>query len=323
MVSIVIPVYQVSDYIERCIRSVMAQSYTCVECIIVDDATRDDSIEKCERLIDNYCGPIRFHILHHKKNQGISAARNTGVRAATGGWIFFMDSDDEITSDCLEKLVELSKRHSDAEMIMGNTQKHFENGRVINLIRPESPTVFLTNEKIFTTYQKQKMIMHAWNILINRRFFEDHQLYFREGIIFEDVLWLFYVVQILSKLYLCKDVTYHYCLRPNSIVTGSKKSSVGKSFSIIYDEILRHLKPGGEVAQLNYYVERFCRHYLEHKATIPQYKALMKEYRRCAREYGNWSVRMKLVLTYLIGVFPGGVKVLQFLRKLKKIRNHF
>ena len=58
MVSVVIPVYQVSEYIERCIRSVMAQSYTCVECIIVDDDTQDDSIEKCERLIGGYSGTI-------------------------------------------------------------------------------------------------------------------------------------------------------------------------------------------------------------------------------------------------------------------------
>ncbi len=317
MVSVIIPVYQVSDYIERCIRSVISQSYTCLECIIVDDATQDDSIEKYERLISDYCGSIRFRILHHEENRGISAARNTGAKAATGEWLYFMDSDDEITPDCLEKLVALGKEHPDAEMILGNTQKHFEDGRKISFIRPVIPTVFLTNEGVFTTYQQRKMKAHAWNILIKRSFLEEHQLYFKEGIIYEDRLWMFYVVQVLSKLYLCKDITYHYYQRPNSIVTGSKKSSIGKSYSIIYDEILHHLKPGGEIAELNYYVERFCRHYLEHKATIPRYKALMKEYRRCARKYGNWSVRMKLGLTCVMGVFPGGLKVLQFLRKLK------
>ncbi len=317
MVSVVIPVYQVSDYIERCIRSVMNQSYTCVECIIVDDDTQDDSIEKCERLIGGYCGPIRFRILHHEENRGISAARNTGVKAATGEWIFFLDSDAEITPDCLEKLVAIRNEHPDAEMILGNAQKHFEDGRVISFISPDIPTAFLSNEEVFTAYHQHKLMEYAWNILISRRFFEKHQLFFREGIIYEDLLWLFYVVQVLSKLYICKDITYHYYLRPYSIVTGSTKSCLGKSFCIIHDEILHNLRPGGEAAQLNNYVEGFCRFYLEHKATIPRYKTLMKEYKRCAREYGNWNVRMKLALTYMIGVFPGGLKVLQFLRKFK------
>ena len=91
MVSVVIPVYQVSGYIERCIRSVMAQTFTDIECIIVDDASQDDSIEKCERLIGEYDGPIRFRILRHKENRGLSAARNTGAKAATGEWIFFIE----------------------------------------------------------------------------------------------------------------------------------------------------------------------------------------------------------------------------------------
>ena len=319
MVSVVIPVYQVSEYIERCIRSVMAQSYTCVECIIVDDDTQDDSIEKCERLIGGYSGTICFRILHHEENLGVSAARNTGVKAATGEWIFFMDSDDEITPDCLEKLVAIRNEHPDAEMILGNAQKHFEDGRLKNYIRPEIPTAFRTNEEVFIAYQQHKLIVHAWNILTNRRFLDEHQLFFREGIIYEDVMWMFYVVQVLSKLYICKDVTYHYYERPNSIVTGSTKSSLGKSFCFIHDEILHHLKPGGEAAQLNNYVEGFCRFYLEHKATIPRYKALMKEYRRCSRKYGNWSVRMKLGLTCMMGLFPGGLKVLQFLRKIKSL----
>lgn len=105
MVSVVIPVYQVSDYIERCIRSVMEQSYADIECIIVDDATIDDSIAKCERLIKMYNGPIEFRILHHKYNCGISAARNTGTDAATRDYMFYLDSDDVITQDCIEKLI--------------------------------------------------------------------------------------------------------------------------------------------------------------------------------------------------------------------------
>ena len=104
-VSIIIPVYQVSNYVERCLKSVIGQTFTDFECIIVNDATRDDSIEKCERLIDGYDGPIRFRIIHHEVTRGLSAARNTGTTAAKGDYILYVDSDDVITKDCVEKLM--------------------------------------------------------------------------------------------------------------------------------------------------------------------------------------------------------------------------
>ena len=120
VVSIIIPVYQVSAYVERCLSSVMAQSYSQLECIIVNDATQDDSIAKCERLISDYSGPISFHIIHHECNQGLSAARNTGTKAATGDYIYYIDSDDDMTPDCIEKLVNAAQMHPDAEMVVGN-----------------------------------------------------------------------------------------------------------------------------------------------------------------------------------------------------------
>lgn len=111
LISIIIPVYQVSDYVERCIRSVMSQTFMGIECIIVDDATEDDSIKKCQQLIEEYNENLEgkeriiFKILRHEKNRGLSAARNTGTKAAIGEYIFYLDSDDEITLDCMDKMM--------------------------------------------------------------------------------------------------------------------------------------------------------------------------------------------------------------------------
>lgn len=126
-VSVIIPVYNVSLYVERCLQSVLAQTYPVRECIIVDDASPDDSIAKCERLIDSYEGDMRFLILHHSKNRGLSAARNTGLKAATGGYIFFLDSDDEITPDCIERLSTPIEKDPSIEMVQGNHQVISEN----------------------------------------------------------------------------------------------------------------------------------------------------------------------------------------------------
>ena len=90
-ISVIIPIYNVSAYVERCIRAVMMQTYTDFECILVDDASQDDSLAKCEKLIAAYEGPIRFSILWHQQNRGLSAARNTGTDAATGDYIIYID----------------------------------------------------------------------------------------------------------------------------------------------------------------------------------------------------------------------------------------
>ena len=106
-VSIVIPVYNVEPYIEECLQSVMRQTYLgMMECILVDDCGTDNSMGIAEQLIEAYNGPIDFKVLHHEHNRGVSAARNTGIDAACGEYIFFLDSDDWISDDCIERLTQ-------------------------------------------------------------------------------------------------------------------------------------------------------------------------------------------------------------------------
>ena len=104
-ISIVVPVYNVEAYIEDCLKSVAAQTYKGeIECIIINDCTPDNSCAVIEHFVKEYNGPIEFKLLHHTVNRGLSAARNTGIDVATGDYIYFLDSDDEITPDCLEHL---------------------------------------------------------------------------------------------------------------------------------------------------------------------------------------------------------------------------
>ena len=130
-VSIIIPVYNVSPYIERCIKSVMNQTYQDIECILVNDASPDDSIDIAKLLIENYDGPIQFQILSHGHNRGLSAARNTGIDASTGDYLYFLDSDDEITPDCIKLLMDEVKKYPNVEMVQGEVKdivKIWKNG---------------------------------------------------------------------------------------------------------------------------------------------------------------------------------------------------
>ena len=121
--SIIIPVYNVEAYIEECLASVVAQSdaKANIECIIVDDCSPDGSMDIVRRFVDNYQGAVLFRTLRHEVNRGISAARNTGVEAATGDYVFFIDSDDYLMEHGLKTLVDGLLANPDADVVQGNS----------------------------------------------------------------------------------------------------------------------------------------------------------------------------------------------------------
>ena len=120
-VSIIIPIYKVEPYIERCIQSVLRQTYRDLEVILVDDCTPDRSMELAKACIEQspLSKDLQIVYLRHEQNRGVSVCRNDGIDAATGEYIMFIDSDDHITDDCVETLVkplenypyDLSLRH--------------------------------------------------------------------------------------------------------------------------------------------------------------------------------------------------------------------
>lgn len=102
--SVIVPVYNVQQYLEQCIESVLRQSYTNYEIILVDDGSTDGSTEICDRYVTNY----PFVKVIHQENGGISAARNTGLDCATGKYVLFLDSDDFISSNALQSFYEVT-----------------------------------------------------------------------------------------------------------------------------------------------------------------------------------------------------------------------
>lgn len=224
LVSIIIPVYNVSDHIEQCITSVMHQSYPHIECIIVDDKTPDNSIDICKQILSSYDGPIRFNIMHHATNRGISAARNTGTKASSGEWIYYLDSDDRITPHCIETLVHEATIHPECDII---TAKSITSPPSNDLDLPcfSQYRHFTDNQWLRKNYFSQKINypIACWNKLINRQFILKHQLYFKEGVIHEDLLWSFYVAQKVNCHSILTDTTYIYNIRPNSIMTGQSE----------------------------------------------------------------------------------------------------
>lgn len=203
---------------ERCIRSVLYQTYTRIECIIVDDATPDDSIIKCEQLIKEYQGPILFNILHHEHNRGLSASRNTGTEAATGEYVFYLDSDDEILPNSIEKMVEVVHDYPDVEMVQGNYETYIQDDNSNPTLKERTHLLegnYDSKEEIQNIYKKDGVFnSHAWNKLLKKDFLCQNQLFFKEGVLWEDMLWFCLVKRCLSRYSVVADITLNIIYDP-------------------------------------------------------------------------------------------------------------
>lgn len=236
-VSIIIPVYRVSKYIERCLRSVMQQQGDiAMECILVDDCSPDDSMDIVKRLLDDYDGPITFHTESHKQNLGLSAARNTGMTMAQGDYLFFIDSDDYITDDCLQRLTDVVKKNPEVQVVKGN---HVGNGGVIHA--SHIPQVPLGNDTLLDLIYMGIIPVMAWNTLIRRSLVEKNGLSFRQGLMYEDNLWSVQLFRCTVSFVFVHDETYYYEENPNSIsgaMVGMVQAKHLSHMVYIIDELL-------------------------------------------------------------------------------------
>lgn len=241
-VSIIVPVYNVEPYVEDCIRSVMRQTYDGpMECIVVDDCGTDNSMAIVENLVSGYNGPISFKVLHHDHNRGLSAARNTGLDAATGDYLFFLDSDDELTDDCIEKLLKpLEKEWYD--VIMGNVQCYKllpsgEQEKIDSYLKlPISDEMKLDSPMMMRMIYEWKN-MTVWNRLYRADFIKQYQLQFREGLLYEDHLWSFQIACLASSFLVVPHITYYYKWRKGSISCPYDKIKYITNLIIIIKEM--------------------------------------------------------------------------------------
>jgi glycosyltransferase involved in cell wall biosynthesis len=213
-ISVIIPVYNVEPYIERCLLSALNQTYQDIEIILVDDCGQDRSMEITEKVITAHRWGYRVKIRKHSQNRGPSAARNTGIEASTGEYIYFLDSDDEMTPDCIERLASFLKEKK-PDFVIGN---HRETGSTPSKmqLKLEEGMVF-GNAKIFRSYLKWGWYHYAWNKLINKEFLLSHQLFFKEGILYEDTLWSFMLASCAEMIGVVTSYTYYYHRRDTSI----------------------------------------------------------------------------------------------------------
>ena len=242
-ISIVIPVYNVERYIRRCLESVIEQESENfdIECILVDDCSPDSSVEVAKDVINGYHGSnISFVLLQHKVNKGVSVARNTGVAAATGDFLFFMDSDDVIAENAFKYLFSYLIDFPYVDVVMGNMlemeQPYLSNTGVTG----NDNNYYLIDDKslIWNLVLRRKIDRHVVNKLFRRSVIVDNNLSFDEEVtIYEDTIWTYKFYSFISSLIIVPALTYTYEINNASIThtTDKKARKTLESLVVVSD----------------------------------------------------------------------------------------
>ena len=204
-VSVIIPVYRVEKFIEKCAASLFSQTLDDVEFIFVDDASPDNSMAVLEKCIQQY--PQRkaqIRMLTHKENKGLPAARNTGLAVASGEYVFHCDSDDFVEPDMLETLYDEAKK-KDADIVWCDWYLSFEhNERYMK--QPDYATPMEALKAMLAGLMK----FNVWNKLVRRRLYVDNQISFPAGYAMGEDMTMMLLFAVAGRVAYIPQAFYHY-----------------------------------------------------------------------------------------------------------------
>lgn len=219
LVTIIIPVYEVEEYIERCLKSVVNQSYSNLEIIVINDATKDRSMDLVGRIKDD-----RIKIIEHEKNEGLAKSRNDGILASSGEYLAFLDSDDYFDLNFVEELLRIAME-TKADVVMSST-------RIVEAGKVE---VFLNGCKTIRSYcEKIQSLPNGgcWNKLYKSELIKENDITFPVGKYWEDNIFAVKVAYFSNFFAFTNRTSYNYVKRPKSITTDSEKVSFLKRDSL-------------------------------------------------------------------------------------------
>ncbi|MGM9737053.1 MAG: glycosyltransferase family 2 protein [Candidatus Cryptobacteroides sp.] len=274
-VSIIVPVYNVADYIECCLESIRRQTYTDIEVILVDDCGSDNSIDLAHNFIEVH-KLQNYRIIKHLHNRGLSASRNTGLINAAGDYVYFLDSDDYITLGCIEKLVEPLKHFHYSFVLAG--YRVFPDDEQIQLCDGRLCEI-LGNDNVLDSYVRGQWYMMAWNKLCNRDFLLKNALFFEEGLLHEDLAWSFKLACKTESMCCVPDITYSYRIRKNSIMTSMTIEGDVLAYLNVFDVLSNYIRSEGRVESKNDYK------YFQGKRAGIMYSLLNKNEYQLFRKY--------------------------------------
>lgn len=304
-VTIGIPAFKAVDYIEKTMESALNQTFASIEYLIVDDCGNDGTIKVVERLQKEHPRGKDIHILYNKQNLGVGRTRNIILDEAQGEYLFFLDSDDILEPDAIEKMMKAARQYQ-AEIVYGSwirldkihhqpmQQSHYPN---LQLLKPDELAMYAF--KNYSSFQ-----ISVCNILINLNMIRQNHMRFIDTIFWEDLAFTYDLVPKVSRAVLLSDITYHYLCRPGSLSNYQERKQLSKS------EILRN------ALTLDYLKEKsvdLCGKsffpYLYYNLETNSFYVLcyiLKNYQRIVPEFSDSEIEM--ILKYPISIW----KIIRF-----------
>lgn len=244
-VSVIVPFYNVENYIRKCLESLVGQTLEEIEIILVNDGTKDNSMNIVREFVEKY--PQKIVVLE-KENGGLSDARNYAIPYAKGEYIAFLDSDDYVEKTMYEEMYEIAKKEN-SDMVECDFYWEYPNK---------------TKKDIGEVYHNKKEMLEkvrvvAWNKLIKREILERTQITFPVGYRYEDVEFTYKLIPYLEKVSFLKKPCIHYIQREGSI-SNSQNERTKEIFEIL-EHIIKFYKEKGFYEeyqeQLEYVYARF------------------------------------------------------------------
>lgn len=300
-ISIIVPVYKVERELNRCVQSLLRQTYGNIEVILVDDGSPDCCPEMCDEFArqDNRVKTI------HKRNGGLSDARNAGLKVASGEYVLYVDSDDYIDFDSCERFMK-ARNNEDVDIVVGNAimEKKDGNELINHSATPEGIT-YASKDFVVQAIKANQWYAPACFNMYKKDFLLDNNLYFEKGIYFEDV-------QMLPRVFLAADTIrcmngtfYHYIVRDNSIMTSGKKDAARVRDSIsIYEQWFSLFKKINDTELQRYLYGVLIKYYISN-CKVRGIKGFVidgLDFSFCFRNALNSRERFKVLF---FGILPG------------------
>lgn len=335
-VTIGVPVYKSVDYVRRALESALAQTYSSIEFLIVDDAGNDGSIDVVQSVKETHPRGGDIHIINHEENLGVSASRNDIIDNAKGDYLYFMDSDDVIAENTIELMMQNVSQY-DAEIVFGSYKKIETSGKD-NIYQYPALQLLKKDELASFAYRKYAGIQaSACNYLVKTSILRDNNHRFIDTSFWEDFVFTFDLVTLISRAVLLPDITYSYICRENSLSNYQQRDLISKDEIQHNIKAINHLKQTSHqlcdklyfpnrcynIVMTKFYIA--CNILKRRHAIIPyvsnhEIKALMTHPVSFFKICSFHNARFKNLFLYFLGVLPDFlcVFIIRCIGKVKK-----
>lgn len=336
-VTIGIPFFCSADYIKESLESALSQTFKSIEFLLIDDCGGDGTLSVVQELKTHHLRGNDIRIISHDYNKGVAVSRNEIIDEANGEYLFFMDSDDVISKETISLLMKNARQY-DAEIVFGSYER-------IELSGEKSvyqyPSLKLFGENVLASYAYRKYAgiqASACNFLVKTSVLREHNHRFIDTKYWEDFVFTFDLVTLISRAVLLPDITYSYFCRTGSLSNYQQRNNISKAEILRNVHSIDHLKKTSSILYNKVYFPNRCFnivmtdfyiacHILKCKKGIhPRFSS--KEIKTIIQHPATWSqiwhfkhARIKNIFLFVVGKLPSSICVATVwsLGKMKKL----